>query len=903
MIAERLNEEKWTRATLNSYTINHFKELDEIINIEFNNEQADSLKDLCNEHLSHTKNSIIALYIFGVLSYMHQDIYNNPSLIELIEIFKENHKTNIVEFLCERILEFGENNYALRTLAENYTNNREEEKKIAIWERIVKIDFEETEILKQLAELKKESGKIDEAVKYYKKAIYRYINKKRFSNVKDIWNRIIELAPNEKEFFFHVIKNNIYLSFDYEKANSLLDELFNAYKEQKDWTTCIDILKQILIYEPTDTVSRRSIVECYRNLYADNERLEEYINLSNLNQNWRNVHEAIADFEKHISFDVGHFVYHRTWGIGIIRQLSNDELSIDFARKRAHTMSLKMASGALYSLPKAHIWVLKSVWPKEKLRDKIKSDVLWGLKVIIKSFENTTSLKQIKTELVPTILSPGEWVTWSTEAKKILKSNPNFGNLPDQVDIYEVRTTPITIEEKLYNQFKAEKDFYGKLKAIQEYILNGDSELDYFLAMHNYLITFTKNLTVINDQVISAWLFTKWAAKTLPFMAQSINKTFFDLISEIENIVSVFNDINDSSLKKDFLDNLKEIKDWNKIYITLFPVYLNKYIIEELIRFHHNDDVKFLFKNIFDRFKDNRNSFLWIIKNIENLDEFEIKKEQIIISLIHLLDITCREIDNKQDVSTNRKYNKQAETLLIKENRIEEFLNNAHFDSVSRTIDLILDVRGFDNDQIEKYKKIVTDRFPDFTFLNTENDTSGRESISRGLIVSLASYQTKQRELKYIIDVEIPKNSKEIGAAIELGDLKENAEYKAGKEKQEILNITASKLKEDLDRAHIFTFEKIDITRVSYANVICLKNNTTAGEEIYTILGPWESDPDNKIISYLSPFGKALFGSKVNDKLLFTINERNYDYEVISIEVAEEPIYIEAEERIIIDFE
>ncbi|HOV65073.1 MAG TPA: transcription elongation factor GreA, partial [Spirochaetia bacterium] len=145
------------------------------------------------------------------------------------------------------------------------------------------------------------------------------------------------------------------------------------------------------------------------------------------------------------------------------------------------------------------------------------------------------------------------------------------------------------------------------------------------------------------------------------------------------------------------------------------------------------------------------------------------------------------------------------------------------------------------------------------------------------------SYDAKQKQLQYILEVEIPKNSREIGAAIELGDLSENAEYKAGKEKQEMLNFSVSKLREELDRAQIWNETDIDTSKVSFGTVVRMKNLDTGKEEVYTILGPWESDPEKNIISYLSPFGGNLLNHKEGETLEFTINERTYRYTIIQI--------------------
>lgn len=85
-VNELLNEEKWTRATLNSYTINNFNDLDELINQALEREDRDAIKEICDEHLIHTKNSIIALYISGIIA-LNRQIIDDSNMVQLISIF------------------------------------------------------------------------------------------------------------------------------------------------------------------------------------------------------------------------------------------------------------------------------------------------------------------------------------------------------------------------------------------------------------------------------------------------------------------------------------------------------------------------------------------------------------------------------------------------------------------------------------------------------------------------------------------------------------------------------------------------------------------------------------------------------------------------------------------------
>ncbi len=886
-INDLLNEEKWTRATLSNYTVNNLKELDETIDEILSSDVQNEILDLCEEHLSHSKNSIIALYISGIIS-LNKQLIDDSHLVELINIFSGNHKWNIVEYLCNRILQFGENKMALRVLAECYSNSDREEEVFDIWERLIKIDYNEADIVKKLAEKKEDEGKTEEAVDYYKKAIHRYINKNLFSNVKDIWSKLIELNIEDLEFF-QLIEKKISKTMSAERSAMLLEDLYPAIVETGKWDVAIDTLKRILQYDAKNPWARKEIVNCYRKMYENHSQLEEYIKLSNLNQSWRNITEAISDFEKHISFDAGNFVFHKSWGVGVIKSIKGDNITIDFAERRGHTMSLKMGVNALMSLDKNHIWVLKSVISKEKLHKKVKSDIPWTLKTVIKSFDNAADMKRIKAELVPSILTQSEWSSWSTEARRILKTDADFGNMPDKLDLFMVRDKPITIEEKTFNKFKAENNFFDRYQTILDFMREADPDSDYFAEMFTYFTSFLKAANV-NEQVVCSYLFVNKIIKIYPFLNPGLTYGFQELFDDIEDLDELFKNIQYADLKKEFLVEIKRhIEGWQNYYIQLFPYYLNKTILDELISKGFDDLVKDKLQDILSHYREYRDAFLWIARNAVEEEWFEklsFQYEKILINMIHLLDITFRDISNKKDVTENKKINRAIMTYLFKEQRLESFILSGDEDTVSRLFTLLQDVKELDVSVKLDLRQKIVDKYPNIRFLG-ETEEKAVSSGSRSLITLEESLREKQKELKYILEVEVPKNSKEIGIAIEMGDLKENAEYKAGKEKQESLNIQVGKLKEGIEKAKVFDPSTVDVKKISFGTKVVLHNEITDEDEVYTILGPWESDPSNNVISYVSPFGNAIYGARKGRKLSFTINEKDYKFKVLSIEKSE----------------
>jgi transcription elongation factor GreA len=883
-VQDMLNEEKWTRATISNYSINNFKDLDAIIRDAQAAKCIDEIKTLCDDHLAHTKNSIIALYLSGV-SALSKQLLDDSALVNLINIFIDNHKTPIVEHLANRVLDFGESKFALRTLADCYKESNNNAL-YSVWERLVKIDYEEADLTKQLAEKHEKDGDVEAAVDYYKKALYRYINRKQSNSVKEIWTHLVSLIPEEIDFFYHVQRKISKIMGD-DRSAMLMQEVYVHYKDAKDWNTAIDILKLILSYDDKDSWSRKEIVECFRGKYASHSQLDEYIKASNLNQSWRNVFEAIAEFEKHISFDAGNFVFHRSWGVGRIASVKNDEITIDFAKKRGHTMSLKMAVNALQTLNKEHIWVLKSIWKREKLVAKVKDEPDWALKTIIKSYDNNCDLKHIKAELVPSVLTVNEWTSWSTKARGILKDDPNFGVNPTNIDLFVVRDRPISIEEKLFNEFKAQKNFFSRIDLLMTFSEKAEPDSEYFAEMFSYFAGYLKAFNQVNEQTIASYLVVKQIVAKHPHLNPGIQYNFAELFADIEDPSVVYTAIKDNDLKKSYLQHIKNfVPDWADVLVKLFPTVLSAELIDVLLREGYAQKVKELVTLCFENYRDHREAAIWFFKNAQDTEWFKevnIPYEKQLITLIHILDITYREIANHRDTTENRKINRQVQTLLFsKDNLLETYILKNDVDTITRLYTLVDDVKDLDPALKMHLRNKILEQHKGFKFFGTEEKTV----VSRGLIVTSKMYEEKKKILQNIIEVEVPANSKEIGFALSLGDLRENSEYKAAKERQTILNSTATRLQEEIDRAQIFDPTTVTVARVSFGTIAHLTNNLTKKEENYIILGPWESDPDNSIISYMSPFGNAILNHREGENLKFTINEREYDYTINSITAA-----------------
>jgi len=122
-----------------------------------------------------------------------------------------------------------------------------------------------------------------------------------------------------------------------------------------------------------------------------------------------------------------------------------------------------------------------------------------------------------------------------------------------------------------------------------------------------------------------------------------------------------------------------------------------------------------------------------------------------------------------------------------------------------------------------------------------------------------------REELRNLRDVERPRISKEIGVAIEQGDLSENAEYHAAKERQGWIEARIKDLEDKLSRAEVIDPSTLSGARVAFGATVTVAENDK--EFTYRIVGPDESDVERNAISVTSPLSRALIGKEPGDEV------------------------------------
>jgi len=144
-------------------------------------------------------------------------------------------------------------------------------------------------------------------------------------------------------------------------------------------------------------------------------------------------------------------------------------------------------------------------------------------------------------------------------------------------------------------------------------------------------------------------------------------------------------------------------------------------------------------------------------------------------------------------------------------------------------------------------------------------------------------FQKLKDELDNLLKVERPKNIKDIEEARAHGDLSENAEYHAAKERQSFIQGRIQELESKISKADVVDPSDIKHSRVSFGARVKVYDMETDEEKEFMLVGPDEADVKKGRISFTSPVGKALIGKEVGDAVTVKAPSRTMEYEIVEI--------------------
>ncbi len=155
--------------------------------------------------------------------------------------------------------------------------------------------------------------------------------------------------------------------------------------------------------------------------------------------------------------------------------------------------------------------------------------------------------------------------------------------------------------------------------------------------------------------------------------------------------------------------------------------------------------------------------------------------------------------------------------------------------------------------------------------------------MQKRVVVTPDGFQKLQEELDKLLKVERPRNIQAIAEARAHGDLSENAEYHAAKERQSFLEGRIQELQSKIAAAEVIDPAKINQSKVAFGAKVKVLDVEADEEYIFILVGTEEADVKQGKISISSPVGRALLGKEVGDAVTIKAPARTMEYEILEI--------------------
>ena len=142
----------------------------------------------------------------------------------------------------------------------------------------------------------------------------------------------------------------------------------------------------------------------------------------------------------------------------------------------------------------------------------------------------------------------------------------------------------------------------------------------------------------------------------------------------------------------------------------------------------------------------------------------------------------------------------------------------------------------------------------------------------------LKKFEDEIAQLDKELKTELPR---EIKRARELGDLRENAEYQAAKERQRLVESRISLLQKRVSEIQLMNLEKIPKDRAGFGSKLTLREN--GKQFVYELVMPEDADPDQGLVSIASPIGRSLVGKEAGDEATAPTPGGSRTFEIVSL--------------------
>jgi transcription elongation factor GreA-like protein/transcription elongation GreA/GreB family factor len=651
-----------------------------------------------------------------------------------------------------------------------------------------------------------------------------------------------------------------------------VERVLPLWRELKDREEAHNALRLVLDLQTTHSEQLADLAtEFLRTKYQDDPLLNEKLRLVGL-RNRERFQSSIRNFELLTHFKKGNFVFHTAgWGTGEIIDVSHvrEEVTIEFEYVIGpQYFSFEKAFKTLIPLSADHFYSRRFGSP-DQLEKEAREHPAEVIRLILRDL-GPKSAAELKEELCDLVIPAEDWNRWWQTARAKLKKDTKIESPKELKDPFSLRTEDIPHEVHFHKALEAKpgvsamiqmiytflRDFPETLKN-QEFKSSLEAKVKGVLAEENLLESQKLQLLFFIDDFGSA----------------KMSKEIDEWISLLQNPSETVRSIEVLPFQKRALQQIRKLrKEWQEIFIDLlFTVeqnLLRDFLLSELDVAETEAALKQKLNSLLIHPLAFPEIFVWYFQKIidakQKLPFCDPEgKNRFFEGLLILL-------DHLEQKPQYRDLSKKIIGLITGDRYkiVRDIFQHSSLEETKEYLLLATKCDTLTDHDIKILHSLAEVVHPSIARLRKEKDRSSGSSEENVIWTTAEGYQKVQLRIQKIATVETVHNAKEIESARSHGDLRENAEFKAALERRDRLQSELKLLSDQIARARILTPEDVPVDEVGIGSIVHCRDSK--GEHTrFTLLGPWDADPEQQILSFQSKLAQAMKGKSVGEKFEF----------------------------------
>lgn len=670
-----------------------------------------------------------------------------------------------------------------------------------------------------------------------------YRSQGALANLDEDWLNAVESAPGDLDWFLGIAEG-LAAAGDDERARALL-ELYDAELAGRDlWAVRLELLRRAGALTMRPSRLQREVVATVEALWRDKPGLAaaiDFVGLRKTTDDTVRLWDKVTRLQSLLVFDVGEVVLMQGQGVGRVVEvnLPLESLKIDFERRAGVTVGLRAAAKLLKALPPGHLLRRKLEEPEvlERLRDE---DPPGLLRALLETSDRPLTAGEVR-EALAGLVPEAKWTGWWAAARR----HPQVVASTGGRQAYRWEASEEGALSAVRRAF-VHADARGKAELLRRH-----AERDPALAreMAGDLASIAGESAEGEPGLALELWFGLERLGLLPAHLADLPEKLLGPGGDARRLLA---GVADRLLRERALGMLRERRgDWIALYRDQMLREEEPRVLDVLfagLRDADREAAERVLDDVLAQPRRTPAAFAWLAERAAGDEELRGRNP---LRLLQQLLAALADPEFARQRTRLRPLADSGGTL-------PRLLASLDAEQAAAAAEAVQRAPGLEAYQRDALVAALELRFPALR---------GEAPLhQQPLYATAAAIAAQRAELKRLSEVDIPANRKAIAEARAHGDLRENFEYKAARERHEYLNARVAALHRDLGRARPIDFTQLDAGEVRIGTRVRLDG--PGGERrTYAILGPWESRPEEGVLSYESELGQRLLGLKPGDTI------------------------------------